>query len=152
VPSPGIAMAELGVAANIFGVASFGIEVAQLLYAAGDVLVHAHGQIARLAKNVTQFTAVLRQVGRVLETDGKGVCSEELLREIRHIVHSSRGTLRQIKETTRSRLAKPWASVRWLFKRSKASELEARLESQKSTLQIMMHTVTVSKLGQMHDR
>lgn len=145
-------MAELGAAASVLGVANFGIEVAKLLYSASDVLIHAHSQIARLAKHVSQFSRALHHVGRVLETDGKCLCSEQLVHDIRSVLRSCRATLREIRNTTRSGLSRPLQTVRWLFKRGKAKELETRLDSQRGILQIMMHTVTVSRMGQMRNK
>ena len=144
-------MAEIGLVASIFGVASFGTKVATSLYEAADIMIHAHQQIASMAKHVSQFTAVLRHLGRVLEAE-KGSCSNDLLREIRKIKRSCKSTFKEISATVMSRQFRPFVPVRWLFKRSKAKELEARLHSEQSMLQVMIHTVTVSKLGDMQSK
>jgi hypothetical protein len=143
-------MAGLDVVAGIFGVASFGVEVSKSLYSAADVMIHAHEQITSMANHVSQFTTVLRHLGRVLEEE-KDNCSSELLREIRKINRSCKSTFREIKSTITSKRLKAFMPIKWLFKKSKAKELEARLESEKSTLQIMIHTLTVSKLGHMQN-
>ena len=144
-------MAEIGLVASIFGVAAFGTKVAKSLYETGDVMIHAHQQIASMAKHVSQFTAVLRHLGRVLEAE-KGSCSEDLLRDIQKLKRSCRGTFKEINATIRSRRLRPFIPVRWLFKKSKAKELEARLDSEQSMLQTMIQSVTVSKLGDMQSR
>ena len=144
-------MAEIGLVASIFGVASFGAKVATSLYEAADLMIHAHQQIASMAKHVSQFTAVLRHLGRVLEAE-KGSCSNDLLREIRKIKRSCKSTFKEIRATITSKQFRPFVPVRWLFKKSKAQELEARLDSEQSMLQVMIHTVTVSKLGDMQSR
>lgn len=144
-------MAEIGLVASIFGVASFGTKVATSLYEAADIMIHAHQQIASMAKHVSQFTAILRHLGRVLEAE-KGSCSNDLLREIRKIKRSCKSTFREIRATVTSKQFRPFVPVRWLFKKSKAQELEARLDSEQSMLQVMIHTVTVSKLGDMQSR
>lgn len=144
-------MAEIGLVASIFGVASFGTKVATTLYEAADIMIHAHQQIASMAKHVSQFTAILRHLGRVLEAE-KGSCSNDLLREIRKIKRSCKSTFREIRATVTSKQFRPFVPVRWLFKKSKAQELEARLDSEQSMLQVMIHTVTVSKLGDMQSR
>lgn len=146
-----INMAEISLVASIFGVASFGTKVATSLYQAADIMIHAHQQIASMAKHVSQFTAVLRHLGRVLETE-KGSCSKDLLRQIKKIRRSCKQTFKEIHATIKSKRYRSFVPVRWLFKNSKAKELEARLDSEQSMLQVMIQTVTVSKLGDMHSK
>ena len=144
-------MAEIGLVASVVGVAAYGTSVATKLYETADVMIHAQEQIAGLAKHVSQFTAVLRHLAKVLET-GERNCSKDLLREITKIRRSCKATFREIKATIRSPRWRHFAPVKWLFKKAKAKELEAKLDSEKSTLQVMIHTITVSKLGDMQSR
>ena len=144
-------MAEIGLAASIFGVASFGTKVAIGLYEAADVMIHAHQQIASMAKHVSQFTAILRHLGRVLQEEN-GHCSDDLLREIKEIKRSCKSTFKEINATVKSKRSHPFISVRWLFKKAKAKELESRLDSEQSMLQVMIQTVTVSKLGDIQSK
>lgn len=144
-------MAEIGLIASIFSVAAFGTSVATTLYQAADVMINADQQIYALAKHVSQSTAVLKHMGEVLETE-KTNCSKELLRDIRKIKHSCKRTFKEIKFTIKSKRFRFFGSVRWLFKRTKAIELEARLDSQQSMLQCIIHTLSVSKLGRMDSR
>ena len=145
-------MAEvLALAASVCGVAAYGTTVATTLYGAADVMLHAREQIAQMAKHVSQFAAALRQLGGVLKAD-KDICSSTLLDQIRQIKRSSRSTFKEIDKIVNSRKLRYFASVRWLFNKAKARELESRLESQKSTLQLMIHTITVSKLADVQSR
>ncbi len=141
-------MAEIGLAASILSVAAFGVSVATTLYETADIMNTANQQIRALAKHVTQFTAVLNHMGQVLKTE-KSNCSKEVLRDIRKIKHSCKRTFREIRSTVK---AKRFRRFVWLFKRTKAMELEARLDSQQSMLQCMIHTLTVSKLSHMDSR
>jgi hypothetical protein len=144
-------MAELALIASIFDVAAFGTKVVTCLYEAAETMGHAHQQIASMAKHISQFTAVLRHLGRVLEAE-KGSCSNDLLREIRKIKRSCKTTSKEIGSTFKSRKCRTLVPVRWLFKRSQVRELEARLDSQQSVLQVMIHTITVLKLGDMYSQ
>lgn len=144
-------MAEIGLIASIFSVAAFGSSVATTLYQTADVMINADQQIYALAKHVSQSTAVLKHMGEVLETE-KANCSKELLRDIRKIKHSCKRTFKEIKATTKPKRYRLLGSVRWLFKRTKAMELEARLDSQQSMLQCIIHTLSVSRLGRMDSR
>lgn len=141
-------MAEIGLVASIISVAAFGVSVATTLYETADVMRNASQQITALAKHVTQFTAVLNHMGQVLKTE-KANCSKEVLRDIRKIRHSCKRTFREIKSTVK---AKHFRRFSWLLKRTKAMELEARLDSQQSMLQCMIHTLTVSKLSHIDSR
>ncbi len=142
---------ELGVAASILSIAAIGTTLATTLYEQADVLIHAQHDIISMAKHVSRFTAVLKHMGQVLETE-RATCSEEMLRDIRRIKHSCRNTFKEINSTIRAKPSRFLNSFRWMFKRTKAKELEARLESLQSMLQCMIHTLTVSKLGRMDSR
>jgi hypothetical protein len=144
-------MAEIGLVASIFSVAAFGTSVATTLYETADIMINANQQIYALAKHVSQFTAVLKHMGQVLETERTN-CSEEVLRDIRKIKHSCKRTFREINLTVKSKPSRYFVAVRWLFKRTKAMELEARLDSHQSMLQCIIHTLTVSKLGHIDSR
>ena len=139
-------MAEI--AASIISLVAFGTSVAKKLYETADIMRNANQQIRALAKHVTQFTAVLNHMGQVLQTE-KTNCSKEVLRDIRKIKHSCKRTFKDIENTVKSRR---FQRLTWLFKRTKAMELEARLDSQQSMLQCMIHTLTVSKLSHMDSR
>lgn len=141
-------MAEIGLAASIISVAAFGASVATTLYKTADIMKNADQQIRALAKHVTQFTAVLNHMGQVLKAENVN-SSKEVLRDIRKIKHSCKRTFREIKSTVK---AERFRRFQWLFKRTKAMELEARLDSQQSMLQCMIHTLTVSKLSHMDSR
>ena len=141
-------MAEIGIAASIISVAAFGVSVATTLYETADIMKNANPQISALAKHVTQFTAVLNHMGQMLETERIN-CSKEVLRDIKKIKRSCKRTFREIKATVK---AQRFRRLMWLFKRTKAMELEARLDSQQSMLQCMIHTLTVSKLSRMDSR
>ena len=144
-------MAEIGLVASIFSVAAVGVSVATTLYETADVMIHANQQIRALAKHVSQFTAVLKHMGQVLKTE-KANCSKEVLRDIRTIRHSCKRTFKEIDSAVKSKRFQYFGSVRWLFKKTKAMELEARLDSQQSMLQCIIHTLTVSKLGRIDSR
>lgn len=144
-------MAEIGLVASVFGVAAVGTSVATALYEAADIMINANQQIFALAKHVSQFTAVLKHMGQVLKTEETN-CSKEVLHDIRQIKRSCKRTFKEINSTLRSKHFRRFVPVKWLFKRTKALELEARLDSQQSMLQCIIHTLTVSKLGRIHSR
>jgi len=144
-------MAEIGLVGSIVSVAAVGASLATTLYEAADVMIHANQQILDLAKHVSQFTAVLKHMGQVLESE-KANCSKDVLRDIRKIKRSSKRTFKEINSALKSKRFQHFVPVRWLFKRTKALELQKRLDSQQSMLQCIIHTLTVSKLSHMDSR
>lgn len=144
-------MAELGLVASIFSVAAIRTSVATTLYDAAQIMIHADQQIKDLARHVTQFTAVLKHMGVMLDKE-KANCSREVLSNIRKIKSSCKRTFKDIKSTVKSKRFRHFVPVRWLFKRTKAMELEARLDSQQSMLQCIIQTLTVAKLGRIEIR
>ena len=144
-------MAEIGLVASIVSIAAVGTSVATSLYEAADNMMHANREIYTLAKHVSQFAAVLKHMGEVLDKE-KSNCSKEVLRDIKKIKHSCKRTFKEIKSVLQPKRVRRFVSLQWLFKRTKAMELEARLNSQQSMVQCVIHTLTVSKLGQMDSR
>ncbi|KAL9013387.1 MAG: hypothetical protein Q9173_001915 [Seirophora scorigena] len=144
-------MAEVGVAASILSIAAIGTSLAMTLYEQADILLHARQEITSMAKHVSRFTAVLKHTSQVLDAE-KENCSKEMLRDIRRIKHSCIKTFKEINSTIQSKRSRFLESFKWMFKKAKARELEARLESLQSMLQCMIHTLTVSKLGKMDSR
>ena len=144
-------MSGLEFVASILSIAAFGTSVATSLHEKADVMIHAHQQVSSMAKHVSQSAAVLRNMAQVLESE-KDSCSKRMLRDIRKIRHSCKRTFKEIKLTIQSKRSRYIASVRWIFKKGKARELEARLDSQQSMLQCMMQTLSVVKLSKMDSR
>lgn len=121
------------------------------LYEAADVMIHANQQILDLTKHVTQFTDVLRHMGQILETGNTNI-SQVFIRDIQKIKHSCKRTLKEINASIQSKGFRRLVSIKWLFKRTKALELETRLDSQQSMLQCAIQTLTISRLSQMASR
>ncbi|KAL8656888.1 MAG: hypothetical protein Q9226_002469 [Calogaya cf. arnoldii] len=139
-------MAELGVAASILSIAAIGSSLATTLYQQADVLIHAQSEINSMAKHVTRFAAVLRHMGQVLKAE-KGSCSEEMLRDIRQIKQSCKNTFNEINSTVKSKRSRLVISFKWMFKKAKVRELEARLQSLQSMLQFGSDGLEVSRLA-----
>ena len=93
-------MAEIGLVASVIQIAGFGAAVAKNLYDAADVMYHASEEILALAKHVSQFTAVLKRIGEVLESE-KANCSKKLLQDIRSIKRSYKKAFKEIEATVK---------------------------------------------------
>ena len=142
-------MADVGHVKRVFEAGAFGARTARSLYQTASVPIHASGQVTRMAKHVLQVAMVLRHLGRKLETN-HSLCTVELLREVRRIRKSCKSTFVEIEDAlaAHNRLT-PGATegLRGLFSEEVAQKLEAQMESQRSTIQVMIQTVALSKLG-----
>ena len=144
-------MSGVELVGSIFSVVAFGTSLVTTLYRAADNVLHARDQISSMAKHVNQSTAVLKHMGQVLESESDN-CSKEVLRDIRRIGRSTKFSFQEIGSTIDSASSRKLYRVRWLLKRTKATELEARLNSQRSMLQCIIQTLTVAKIGKMSAR
>lgn len=137
-------MAE--VAASLLGIVSFGVGVGKSLNDAAHDMIYAQKQINSIKMHVSQFNSVLKHLAKVLETHNS-ICSREALRDIKRISRSCKKTFKEIKRTAESKSkSRLFVAFRWLFKKEHAKEIEARLDAQRSTLQSMIETITLSKL------
>lgn len=142
-------MAEL--AASILGIVSFGVGVGKALNDAAHDMIYAQKQINSIKTHVAQFNSVLKHLATVLEADeNTTLCSRQALKDIKRITRSCKKTFKEIKRTVESRSkSRVYKSLRWIFKKQHAREIEARLNAQKSTLQSMIETITLSKLAEL---
>ena len=142
-------MAEI--AGTVIGIASVGIKVIKTLHDAAYDMVCARKDIFRMHKRVKQLTSTLHHLTRVLQMD-QAYCTENMLHDIRRISRSCKYALREIRRKTSSQTPSPLMAFRWLFMKSKALELEAQLSADKSTLELMIQTVSLAKLGDIRSK
>ena len=135
-------------AASIVGLTSFGLALGKSLNDAARDMIHAQKQIKSLRTHVQDFNSVLRHLARVLEDDNS-ICSSGALHDIKRIIRSCRKTFIEIHQAIKYRRdSRLLISVRWLFQKQHAKEIEARLDAQRSTLQSMIETITLSKMAE----
>ena len=144
-------MSGIEIVGSIFSVVAFGTSLVTGLYKAADNAIHARDQISSMAKHVSHSIAVLKHLAQVLESERHN-CSKDVFRDVRKIRRSSKRTFKEIHSTIQPRTFRRLYRTHWLFKKSKACELEARLSSQQSMLHCIIQTLTIAKLGQMDSR
>lgn len=133
--------------AIIAGVVSSGLKVIKSLTDAAHDMVHAQDQIISIKTHVHQFNNVLKQLAWVLETNNN-ICSQMALHDIDDICQTCRKTFQEIKTTVESKCrSRFYMSLRWLFKKEEAKEIEVRLDAQKSTLQTMIQTIILIEVA-----
>ena len=144
-------MSGLEVVAAMLALAEFGTKVANTLYDNSEQLVHARSEIRAIARSVSLSTSAIVHVHDAIEPR-QASCSRRLFRDVRRVLKAFERTFTKIRDKL---LAKKTAGsrfgldrIRWLFKRKRAFELEARMESLKSTLLLLMSTVKLGDCGQ----
>lgn len=135
-------MAEaIGLAASVAGLASFAATVSIGLYECCHTLRHALDEINDMARDVSLFASVLEQLGKVLEAQ-KNLLRASSLHLVKNVVGATRIIFNEIDLAVKLRKGKA-ARVMWLFDKPKTLEIKAKMESLKSTLSILLQTVTL---------
>ncbi|EXJ83281.1 hypothetical protein A1O1_06900 [Capronia coronata CBS 617.96] len=136
-------MAEVGLVASVFGIASLAASVSKTLFDLGYTMRHAREQIHEIAGEVTTFTTIIRQLGVVLKTQ-KGSFTDEAEK----MVESSMKDCKRLCKTIRRQVRRKKESlvpVRWLFKKKRAEELKRRMDALRSVLGLMLQVVQMGR-------
>jgi hypothetical protein len=166
----GIPMAELGTIAAIVGIATAGVQIANGLYKIAEALKSAGTDVRNIADEVSLLSDVLENLGKELRKnsaaahqppasyDGSlakkliNLCerlnmkSQELIEVLKPLLRYRVGN-RKRHEVTRTILR-----IRWLFERSKFADHRAALEHTKTTLILLMDTMTYAAISELHSR
>jgi len=159
--SPGPRMQDIradgyyySIIASIIGVAGAGFRLSLLLNAVATEIANADCDIHNIAKNISLFSLMLKQVGKTMEenrTDASQSAvetateirdqSELVFREIERMVNLSqgrdeKGNIRSITITEK---------IKWCFKKQKVQYLLGQLESLKLSLSIMLQILQMGK-------
>jgi len=140
--------------ASIIGVAGAGFRLSLLLNAVATEIANADCDIHNIAKNISLFSLMLKQVGKTME-ENRTVASQSavetateirdqselVFREIERMVNLSqgrdeKGNIRSITITEK---------VKWCFKKQKVQYLLGQLESLKLSLSIMLQILQMGK-------
>lgn len=147
-------MAEIGIIASIIGVAGAGFRLSLILNAVASEISNAECDIHSIAKGISLFSLMLKQVGKTME-EGRTVASQSAIDtateirdqsqvvfdEIKNMVdlaqgRDDRGHLRSITIAQR---------IKWCFKKRKVQYLLGQLESLKLSLSIMLQILQMGK-------
>lgn len=140
--------------ASIIGVAGAGFRLSLLLNAVAADMANADCDIHNIAKGISLFSLMLKQVGKTME-EGRTVASQSaietateirdqselIFQELERMVNLSQGrddngNIRSITITEK---------VKWCFKKQKVHYLLGQLESLKLSLSIMLQILQMGK-------
>ena len=148
-------MAEIGVIASVVGVAGAGFRLALILHAVGLDIGNADVDILKVAKGVSLFSLMLKQVGLTLEA-AESVASESAVDTAIELKDQSEMVFTEIQamvDTVRKKDVKGnyksitvMQRVKWCFKKQRVQYLLGQLESLKLSLSVMLQILQLGKL------
>jgi len=138
-------MAEVGIAASIIGIATFGVKLTLTLYTFGTTASSAREQIDRIARNVALFSNILELLGERLNDD-KPIHSEAALDFAEALYEDSKRLFERIEELLPDRRRESEElsfiqKIMWNFKKGKVDALMAELEQLKSSVNLLVQVL-----------
>ena len=148
------AMLYSGIIASIIGVAGAGFRLSLVLNAVGSEISNPECDIHSIAKGISLFSLMLKQVGKTLE-EGKTVATQSAIDTASEIRDQSQVVFDEIKnmvdlaqardESGRLRSITIAQRVKWCFKKQKVQYLLGQLESLKLSLSIMLQILQMGE-------
>ena len=140
--------------ASIIGVAGAGFRLSLVLNAVGTQISNAECDIHNIAKGISLFSLMLKQVGKTME-EGRTVATQSALDTATEIRDQSQVVFDEIKNMVDLAQAKDEYGyirsitiaqrVKWCFKKQKVQYLLGQLESLKLSLSIMLQILQMGK-------
>lgn len=139
--------------ASIVGVAGAGFRLSLLLNAVGTQISNAECDIHNIAKGISLFSLMLKQVGKTME-ESRTVATQSAIDTASEIRDQSQVVFDEIRnmvdlaqakdENGRIRISIP-QRVKWCFRKQKVQYLLGQLESLKLSLSIMLQILQMGK-------
>ena len=142
------------IVASIIGVAGAGFRLSLILNAVGSEISNAECDIHSIAKGISLFSLMLKQVGKTME-EGRTVASQSAIETATEIRDQSQVVFDEIKNMVDLAQARDEQGnirsitiaqrVKWCFKKRKVQYLLGQLESLKLSLSIMLQILQMGK-------
>lgn len=142
------------VVASLIGVAGAGFRLSLILNAVGSEISNAECDIHSIAKDISLFSLMLKQVGKAIE-EGRTVASQSAIDTATEIRDQSQVVFDEIKtmvdlaqgrdDQGNLRSITIAQRVKWCFKKGKVQYLLGQLESLKLSLSIMLQILQMGK-------
>ena len=134
-------MDPLSLLASIARVATAGIQVSTAIYDLVSTIRGTPKEVSDIARGVSDLSIVLRELRRALE-EGRALCRRKLLRRISSAIRRIGQILAQIREMIAG--VEGFASLKWLFRRSRTTHLLYQIESHKTGINMILHIMTLA--------
>src|SRR3989440_9025984 len=143
-------MAEIiGLIASIVSLVATGAKLCQSLYGIGASIGSAETELTSIAEEIDLFCSVLNHLRSILQKQqARARYSKECLETINNIVLGCEGVFNKVnmvigklqKQDNNDAEASVVAGITWHYQKPKVQILKGKLESLKTTLQIMLAT------------
>lgn len=140
--------------ASVIGVAGAGFRLSLILNAVGVEMATADLEIQKIAKEISLFSLMLKQVGLTMEA-AESVVSQSALDTAKEITSQSQTIFNEVKEMVEMsqkrdangnlRSITIAQRVKWCFKKQRVQYLLGQLESLKLSLSIMLQILLLGK-------
>ena len=140
--------------ASVIGIAGAGFRLSLILNAIGGDIATANVEIQHIARCISEFSLMLKQVALTLESS-KSIATKTALDTANEIANQSRTVFEEIKgmaemvqtkdESGHIRAIAVAQRVKWCFKKQRVQYLLGQLESLKLSLSVMLQTVQLGK-------
>lgn len=140
--------------ASVIGVAGAGFRLSLILNAVGHEMATADLEIQKIAKEISLFSLMLKQVGRTMEM-AESLVSQSALDAAKEITAQSQTVFNEVKEMVEMsqkrdengnlRSITIAQRVRWCFKKQRVRYLLGQLESLKLSLSIMLQILLLGR-------
>ncbi len=153
-------MAEIGLIASVLQVADIGARLSVKVYNFCHAAVNADDSITFISKDMSNTSAILRELGRCLEKDHEAqLCSENAFRTTSTIVNECRIVFEEIDQALMDKMTRmgldgkpgqPELAIlersTWPFLQPKIELLWNNLDKLKSTLHLMLNVIIYARL------
>ena len=141
-------MAELGIAASLVGITTFGIKLTHHLYDFGSTAASAREQLDYVARHVTLYTKALDLLRERLDDD-RPVHSRRALDVVQELYDQSYELFYKIRDLIPQRRRGEDLSfmkkIAWNFKKTKVELLVGEIEYLKSTVHLLVDVLYAGK-------
>ena len=144
-------MDPLSVAASVAGIATMGVQLSQSIYALITTFYETEREMSNIANDLSLLAMVLSELEGVLRQNSR-VYRRRMVKVVYEILENCKGIFQGISEyipvvPPDVRLTKRFQKrIRFFFQRHRVKPLQARLESLKSTLNVMLQVVHYARV------
>ena len=138
-------------AASVAGVAAMGVQLSQSIYALITAFYETEREMSNIANDLSLLAMVLSELEGVLRQDSR-VYRRRMVKVVNEIVENCEGIFQGISEyipvvPPDMRSSRRFQRrIRFYFQRHRVRPLQARLESMKSTLHVVLNVVHLARV------
>ena len=138
-------------AASVAGVAAMGVQLSQSIYALITVFYETEREMSNIANDLSLLAMVLSELEGVLRQDSR-VYRRRMVKVVNEILENCEGIFQGISKyipvvPPDMRSSKRFQRrIRFFFQRHRVRPLQARLESMKSTLNVVLNVVHLARV------